>query len=301
MKEKFILRLVVLISMFVVLLTSCEKDIELTLPEPEMKLVVEGWIEQDSVAVVAITRNSSYFDKVDSAVLANLFILDAKVFISDGVQTEQLQLDFSNAFQGIWPFVCYKGVNLKGVVGKTYTLTIYAEGDTIIGRTTIPEPATLDSLWWEPDNNRNPDNDTLGFIWAQYSDNPSVSEFYRIFTKRRGRDNTYIPVFGSVYSDEFFTGKTFSFYISRGIQTLTDIEAIQNDSELFYFKKGDTVDVKVTSIDRAHYDFWRTVEQELFTGGNPFVFPAVIRHNVENAVGVFGGYGATYYKLIIGN
>jgi len=303
MKVKTNIELLVLgcLIFALLMLSSCEKEIELKLPEAELKLVVEGWIEQDSFAIVSITRNASYFDKVDTAVILNSFVKNAEVYISnsDG-KSEKLELDYSNAFKNIWPHICYKGKSLKGEIGKTYHLTIYAEGDTILGKTTIPEPTTLDSLWWKPDNISNPDNDSLGFIWANYSDDPNVSKYYRFFTKRLGRDNNFIPIFGSVYTDEFFSGKEFTFYLHRGVGIITDIEALQDDKELFYFKKGDTVDIKLTSIDKEHYEFWRTIEQEVLMGGNPFMFPAVIRHNVTNAIGVFGGYSITYYRLIIG-
>lgn len=283
-----------------ILITSCEKDVEIELPEPEAKLVVEGWIEQDQYPIVAITRNSSYFDPVDSTTLANLFILNATVIISDGSQSEELQLDYSNLLNGIWPFICYKGNTIKGEVGKTYFLTIYAEGDTITGQTTIPEPVLLDSIWWMADTVNKPLNDSLGYIWATYTDAPEIHEYFRLFSYRKGRDNTFVPLFGSVYDDIFFGGKSFTFSMYRGIPTMSDEEAIMEDDELFYFKKGDTVQVKLTSIDQKHYEFWRTIEQENYAGGNPFIFPVLIRHNVEGALGVFGGYGATYYTLVIG-
>lgn len=290
-----------LIWIFLTLLfISCQKEVTIDLPEPETKLVVEGWIEQDQYPVVAVTRNSPYFSTVDSNTLANLFILNAQVFVSDGVQTEQLTLDFSNAMIGIWPFVCYKGSVIKGEIGKSYSLTIYAEGDTITGQTTIPEPVFLDSIWWKPDNQSNTENDTLGYLWAIYNDDPTLKQYFRLFTLRQGKDKDWVPLFGSTFDDIFFNGISFTFSMYRGIPSLTDTEAIENDTELFYFKKGDTIDVKVTSIDLKHYDFWRTVEQEYFSGGNPFVFPVVIRHNVEGAVGVWGGYGATYYRVIAG-
>ncbi len=282
------------------LLSSCQKQVNIDLPEPENKLVIEGWIEQDQYPVVSVTRNSPYFSAVDSNTLVNLFILNAQVFVSDGVQTEQLTLDFSNAMLGVWPFICYRGSMIKGEIGKSYSLTIYAEGDTITGVTTIPEPVTLDSIWWKPDNQSNVENDSLGYLWATYNDNPNLKQYFRLFTMRKGKDKDWVPLFGSTFDDIFFNGISFTFSMYRGIPSLSDIEAIENDPELFYFKKGDTIDVKITSIDREHYDFWRTVEQEYYSGGNPFIFPVVIRHNVKGAVGVWGGYGATFYRVVAG-
>jgi hypothetical protein len=296
--QRFLLFIPVLVMFF----ASCQKEVTIDLPEPEARLVVEGWIEQDQYPVVAITRNSPYFSQVDSATLANLFILDAQVFVTEVESniTEQLQLDFSNAFLGVWPFICYKGSSLKGEFGNSYQLFIVAEGDTITGLTTITQPVFLDSIWWEPDNAGKPDNDSLGYIWAKYMDDPGLKQYFRLFTQRIGRDNSWVPAFGSVYDDMFFNGIEFTFNFYRGIPSLSDSEGIMNDEELFYFKKGDTVDVKITSIDREHFEFWRTIEMESFTAGNPFVYPVSIRHNVKGAVGVWGGYAATIYRMVIG-
>ena len=269
------------------------------MPEPELRLVVEGWIEQDQYPVVAVTRNSPYFARVDSSTLMNLFVVNAQVWVSDGVQSEKLELSFDNIGKGVWPFVCYKGSVIKGEVGKSYDLLIYAEGDTITGTTTIPEPVFLDSIWWEPDNLNNPENDSLGYIWGTYDDDPILKQYFRIFTFRRTRDKDWVPLFGSVWDDMFFNGVQFTFSMYRGIPSISDVEAIYDDEELFYFRKGDTVDVKISSIDREHYEFWRTIEQEYYMGGNPFVYPVVIRHNVKGAVGVWGGYGSTVYTLVI--
>jgi len=290
----------VVLILFSVIIFGCQKEVYIDLPNPEQKLVIEGFIEQDQYAVVSVTRNSPYFSPVDSSTLAKLFVINAKVIVSDGTQTEELMLDFSNAALGVWPFICYKGSVLKGEVGKTYWLTIYAEGDTITGQTTIPEPVQLDSIWWLPDNKHNIENDTLGYIWASYNDDPSEHHYFRLFSYRRGRDKSFVPLFGSVYDDILFDGMDLTFSMYRGVPSISDVDSIQKDKELFYFKKGDTVDVKITSIDREHYEFWRTIEQEVYMGGNPFMFPVLIRHNVKGALGVWGGYSATYYTLVIG-
>jgi hypothetical protein len=233
--QRFLLFIPVLVMFF----ASCQKEVTIDLPEPEARLVVEGWIEQDQYPVVAITRNSPYFSQVDSATLANLFILDAQVFVTEVESniTEQLQLDFSNAFLGVWPFICYKGSSLKGEFGNSYQLFIVAEGDTITGLTTITQPVFLDSIWWEPDNAGKPDNDSLGYIWAKYMDDPGLKQYFRLFTQRIGRDNSWVPAFGSVYDDMFFNGIEFTFNFYRGIPSLSDSEGIMNDEELFYFKK----------------------------------------------------------------
>ena len=69
---------------------------------------------------------------------------------------------------------------------------------------------------------------------------------------------------------------------------------------LSFFKRGDTVTLKLCNIDKVTYDFWRTYEFSFQSIGNPFSSPTRILGNISNdALGYFGGYGAQYHTIII--
>ena len=274
---------------------SCTKDIEIELPETEEKFVVEGWIEQDQYPVVVLTTNTPYFDKFDSTALMDMFITDAKVTVSDGTTTEHLAftINFQNLENADWPMVYFVGDTLKGEIGKTYTLSIEAEGKTLTAFTTIPQIIESDSLWFKVDEGQ----DSLGYLWGLYSDDPNTNSYFRFFTKRLGRDNVYTPTYGSIVEDKFFSGDTLEFSLVRGIGSYTAADAY-DDEELGYYKIGDTVVFRLTTIDQAHYNFWRTAEQEIMMGQNPFSSPVQIRSNIEGGLGVWGGYAADYDTLI---
>jgi hypothetical protein len=60
------------------------------------------------------------------------------------------------------------------------------------------------------------------------------------------------------------------------------------------------VDVKLSNIDKATYDFWRTMEYNYQSIGNPFSSPVQVISNISNgALGYFGGYGSQYTQLSI--
>ncbi len=48
---------------------SCEKNITLEMPVGESKIVVEGYVFQDSVPFVFLTRNAPFFSTLDSTAL----------------------------------------------------------------------------------------------------------------------------------------------------------------------------------------------------------------------------------------
>lgn len=266
---------------------GCEKDSVIELPPYASRLVIDGWIEQGKYPTVILTRSASYFDKVDSTSIRKLVVSTAKVTISDGTQEEVLTLRRKNDY---FPHFIYQGTALKGETGKTYYLQVESEGATYSATTTIPAPVSFDSLWFE----HLPEKDSLGFLWARFSDNAEQENYYRIFTKRKGQDSTFIPVYLSAMGDQFFNGETLNFSLLRGAKTFSNV------TDDLYFQTGDSVEVKLCAIDKAHFDFWRTLERELFATSNPFSSSGneIISNIQGGALGIWGGYGATYHFLI---
>lgn len=286
-KRPFIIGIVVFI--FIILFNSCEKNIELNLPQPEEKIVVEGWIDEGDYPVVMLTKNSPFFSVVDSTQLVNLIVKNATVIVNDGLIYDTLSQIFDINY---FPPILYKGSKIKGQVNKTYFLTVIVGDKTLTSKTTIPPPVPLDSLWFKVE----PQQDGLGYIWGKFTDPPESGNYYRLFTKRFGKDKRFIPILGSMYDDKFFNGQSFQFSMMRGVVSITDQTV---DPEFGFFKVGDTVVVKACAIDKAHYDFWRTAEGEMFMGGNPFATHTQIMTNIEGSgLGVWGGYGV-YYDTVI--
>lgn len=282
------------IFLFIFLLTSCEKEIHIDLPEAKSKIVVEGSIEAGEFAKVILTKNSPYFAKVDSITLINMLITNAIVTVGDGTISEQLVLTIN---QNYFPPLVYQGSKLKGEVGKTYFLNITVGNIHLSAQTTIPQPIPLDSVWFSSEPGK---GDTLGLIWAKFTDPPERGNNYRIFTQRLGKDRKFIPLWGSVTDDSYFNGKTFVFSMFRGLESLSDQDYIEkNRAELGYFKVGDTVIIKNCVIDKAHFDFWSTYETEVFSGGNPFGTPVKIKSNINgDGLGIWGGYSPSFRQVI---
>ena len=58
--------------------------------------------------------------------------------------------------------------------------------------------------------------------------------------------------------------------------------------------------LKVCNIDKATFDFWRTMEFSYASVGNPFSTPTKVLGNISgNALGYFGGFAAQFRTLII--
>ena len=282
--RKICLLVLILISMI-----SCNEQ-EIKLPDYSSKLVVEGFIEQDQFPIIYLTRSNGFYEPVDSTSLQKLVVTTARVAISDGNQEEVLTLFRDDS---IFPSFYYSGTDLRGVIGRKYDLSVIIEGETYFSSTTITPPALFDSLWFESIG----ENDSLGSVFGKFTDNGTERNFYRVFSRIESNSLEFRPTYQSVAGDEFFDGKSFTFAILQGTGSLGTI------NPEIYFNRGDTVDLKFCTMDRDHFDFWRTIEREQYSTGNPFASAGnnIVSniHGDKEALGVWGGYGASYYRFII--
>ena len=94
----------------------------------------------------------------------------------------------------------------------------------------------------------------------------------------------------------FKYGTIYSVNVDKGVNRNLSI----NFDDYSLFMKGDTIQVKLANIDKATYDFWRTLEYNYQSIGNPFSSPIRVLSNISNgALGYFGGYAAEYRELVI--
>lgn len=312
---------IVSICFFSFFLSSCERDVNIELPDAEQKLVIEGRIEADGKdgipPIVILTKSVGFFEPTDYNTVQNLFVHNAKVTVSvDGITHTLEELCLTNldpflaplasAFLGVsekFNYCVYtvplsqllSGNYLKGMVGKTYYLTIENEGKTYTSSTTIPPLIPLDSVWYKKQK-----DDTLGFAWGRLTDPPGLGNAYRWYAKRLNvakADFNYLAPFGSAFNDKFIEGVSFDFAYDRGRSPSGGEETPGEVSH--YYKVGDTIAVKFCTIDVSVYEFLRLFEVEVNNNGSPFASPSSVPSNIEGgALGFWAGYGVTYDTII---
>lgn len=301
--------------------SSCTKEIQLKdLPQPTTQLVVEGHIENGTPPIILLTRNSPYFGGINLNDLSAYFVHNANVSIySDGDTIDLVEYcvdDFPEEVQrqvaGFFgyevddsteiPNICIYSIGdlinyylngdttvFLGRVGGHYGLKIVSGTDVVTSSTTIPGLLPFTLSYRAHDD---PTKDSLVSVLVTYDDPDTTGNFLRYFTKRNS-EPFYAPLSSSVYDDNVIAGSVLTLPLERGQAANSDI-----DFDTYgYFWRGDTVTVKFSSIDKAHYDFWQTVEND--GGDSPFSSPVRIKGNIQGGLGIWGGYGSFYATIII--
>ncbi len=287
--------LLVVVAGFVI--TGCEKSVSFKLDEVTPKLVVEGTIENGQAPVIYLSKSLNYFSKIDQNILANSFVHNAEVYVSNGTLTHKLKeysLPIGNGYSVYFYTndLSSPSTAFVGEFNKQYSLRIVSEGKEYTSVTTIPTiTRRIDSLFWKPAPAGNDPGKVAVMIRAY--DPPGFGDYVRYFTKRNSEP--LYPGLNSVYDDQVIDGSVYEVQVERGV------DRNQTPPQGFaFFDKGDTVMLKVSNIDKVTYDFWRTMEYTYLSVGNPFSSPTKVLGNINGGgLGYFGGYASQYRTIII--
>ncbi|MEZ4938194.1 MAG: DUF4249 family protein [Crocinitomicaceae bacterium] len=301
------------------LVSSCVKDITIDLPPYQPKIVVEGKIEPGFPPFVLLSNSLDLFASTSIADLENNFITDAQVFVNNGMDTVQLILICTDSIPAQYqPIVAellgyspeeLQNVNICaystfdpnwfGVVGMTYNLEIFHNGEVFRSTTDLLNPIPLDSIYFA-------ERSTLpgyGYMQAELTDPIGSGDAYRWETRRLNhysdgspKDPVLIAPFNSSFDDQFFDGLQFSWYYDNpGSYEDSTIE----DSKKGFYQIGDTVVVKWSKVNHDVYEFLRYADAQIANGGSPFASPVNVPSNISNeALGVWAGFSPIYDTVI---
>lgn len=292
--KRYCSAMLILVILFV---TSCEKGVDFKLEDVTPKLVVEATIENGGAPIVWLSKSQAYFSQIDLTALANSFVRNAEVYVSNGTLTHKLKEYTLNVGPGI-NFYYYSNdpaspsTAFVGQLNKQYSLRVVAEGKEYTAVTTIPNiTRRIDSVFWKPAPAGNPP-EKVALMMRGY-DPPGFGDYIRYFTKRNSEP--FYPGISSVFDDQVIDGSSYEVQVERGV----DRNGSQAEGYTF-FNRGDTVTLKLCNIDKATYDFWRTMEFTYLSVGNPFSSPAKVISNIrEGGLGYFGGYAVQFRTIII--
>ncbi len=288
---------------------SCEEEFAPSDVKAKQEYVVEGHLEASRLGIptfVILSKSTSYFSTLDSALVENLYIDDADVFVFDGQNNVELS------------YVCAKDLSfplllkLYGVLGnkifnskfcayldldnklniaeeREYKLHIEHEGNIIESTTTIPKNVMLDSLYFkEPPGDP---IDSAAMMWVRFSDPKDESDFYRYFVIENFKK---VYSYNSLFDDMIVDGKTIDLPFRKPV----DPRSSDFNRDIgFTYLRGDTLQFKLCALDKAHYGFWESFQFSNNQG--PFTSYIRAKNNIEGGIGIWGGYACKVVDVIV--
>jgi hypothetical protein len=284
-KMKTILNIKTLIIIFTISISlwNCTERIDLELDSTYTRLVVEGFITNDTTAHwIRLSETSDYFRNETAPAVTG-----ADLALDDGEQLHTLTE--SDTMPG-WYLT---SPDYHGVPGRTYTLIIRnvdinkdGEFEEYTAASTMKPVNPVDSIkieWF--------DTFFSGYqvkVWAWDSPDP---DWYAFKVWKNGvlvTDTLYELI---VQSDEFFNGN-----YTHGIPS----QFLSTDKPEEVVEVGDTITFEINGITEEYYNY--IIEAQSQVGPQTPLFsgpPANIRTNFENgAIGFFEAYSVNYSSTI---
>ena len=312
---------------------ACEKEIQLDIANAGKKIVVQAMIQEGYPPIVQLAWSDSYFANFDSN--NEMFIKGAEVLIfnhdrTDSIDLTEIEISNPSLPQNILPgFYSHPELDLDPTLlypftnffneGKKYHLRIAFEGDTLTATTSIPNATPLDSIWFVPDD-RYPE---YGDFYMFYDDPDTMGNnvmfehkriaHFSLSEQKNISDFMFIKAFGAVRNDfEGLNGMGFVSFFERGKEpNFVKIDLIDHHDKAGFanFQSAyyndtvgevfaDTVLFRFSQLDKASFEFWRSVIAQDLMNSNPFAEPINLKSNINGGLGIFEGKAAVYYKLI---
>lgn len=270
-KSRFLLLLNLFIALLLVLFSACEDVIDIDLKDVEPQIVIEGMVtDQLGPYMVKISKTGDYFKPSTFPAVSGAIVK----IMDDAGNSETLQ----ETEAGI-----YMSDSLQGIPGRTYTLTVIAEGKDYTATSIMPHSLHLDSLSYEYQSGG-------GFG----SDKKKGYKLHCYFTDPAGIDN-YCRF--KVYKNEEFV-KGFFLYRDK----YTDGNPIDySNFKDNVFDLNDTINVELLTVNEATYDYFSTLTNVSGIGNQgPSATPANPNTNLSNdALGYFGAFTVRVDNIII--
>jgi hypothetical protein len=258
--------LILLVGSWIILISGCEKVVNVDLNETESKVVIEGWIyTTPGPYKVQLTRTGSYFSSNPAPTISG-----ALVIIRDNAGNVDT---LSETEPGI-----YSTHTLQGVSDRTYSLQVTTNGNTYTATEFLPDVTTIDTLGAISGKDL-PFGDKDFYYVTFYAWEPQDKKnWYRFILSK------YSTIIGqdSIVNNE------------PGDWIVTDDGFVKGDiAELPFitpFEFNDSVTVIMQSLSQPAFDYLAAMQIQVTSDGGMFSPPpANPKSNISGgAIGYFG-------------
>jgi hypothetical protein len=286
-----------ILALLVVAITSCEKEINIPIPYEGDKLVINTFINDDSLIYVELTKSEkltqNFVRVTPQGAVVSLF--ENNIF----VETVPLKNVYGKPY-----FIS----NKKAEQGKVYTVKATATGlPPAEGSDTMPGKPQVTPISYEVINTT-PNNNNNRKVKIKLSDAAAIKNNYRIKiysadTNRLATGPRYtVDYYNSFdFKSDLLNSGTPDFFADPLYRELIISDEQFNGKEItvnLEFRTGGTryVAVEVKALSNAAYKYLQSTEIQNNTQGNPFAEVSPVYNNIKNG---FGIVACTSEKLMI--
>ena len=289
--------------------SSCEKKLDIDLPDSEKKIVVNGIVNPDSLMKVRISKSMNVLDNGKIQYLSDATV---KLFKDDTLLEELTNLD-SGYFQS----------SVVPKINSDYKLTVdYSDLTSVSASIKLQNPVQIMEIDTVSEMQfYNYGNGFIGTLYVMHfnikiSDNANLTNFYFLSISALtplyeydfnsgeyilvGYENNSIglssqdPVLsnsehfildsksGIVFSDEMFNGTEYTLNVESYIQKYREFEEQDELGAMYY--------IELLTVTQDVYNYITSYNLNQYTQYDPFAQPVQILSNVNNGLGLFSGY-----------
>ena len=259
---------------------SCNKE-----AKQEAPIVVEGWIENGRPPVVMLHQAIGLREggNIEARMVEKLIVwgkVSLKSLDTTVVLTGQLDDNYMLHYRYSTPY-------MMGQSGREYDIEVEARGQKVYAHTTIPSVVPLDSVVIKADQ------EPFVNVTAYWTDPDTDNDYYVLFYRFRGQVE-YVACRLGTTSDLSSENGVMSTFVYKNSASL-----IGPQGEEMWFKRDDTVTLKLAHVDSVGYKFWQSF-QNAVSSRIPVFNTSPSNGLKSNIVGGFGywcGMGASERRL----
>jgi hypothetical protein len=244
---------------------SCEEVINIDLKSASPFLVAEGLIEQDSTGWVRLSYTTDYFNSQETQ-----FVEYATVKLMDDSDNSETLNYQGNGL--------YRGASMTGRANREYTINISGQDFNLHATSKLFASTQIYSVDFEVlDIQRPGEIKELYTARLKFRDNLYTENYYMVKFWKNGipENNGYTLIRDSYYS----SGDTIEYSTWRNT-----------------FEPGDTVNIRLYSIDRDFYAYYSQLNDISETGMGGYSTPYNPKSNFGPAV--MGYFGASSFTSV---
>ena len=250
-----------------VIISSCTEKIDIDLNSSDPQIVIEGSVSTTGESVIKITESVNFNESNDFPKVRN-----AIVEISDNLGNSDILIESS---EGI-----YYSPSFGGVEGRTYSLIVQIDDETLESVSSIPNHVGFDSLIVTkaavPNFPGAPDNELYYEVKVKYKDPANVVNYYR---------------FVEIVNNEFTNSYVYDDRLNNGEDVTIN---------LFDFTRellpGDVLQIEMQCVDEFVYEYFNSFDN---TQGNSATPANPYTNIVGSELGYFNAHTSEVKEKII--